>query len=354
MRCAWVVFLCGCSTMELQMPMPMGVPELGALTVVGTSADGLMAPRDLQFAPEHPDQLWTVNQASHGAVIFFDPGTPKQRAEVRIDAYGQHFMASVSSLAFGTANRFATCQESRDEWNEGPQPPDDFMGPTLWTADLAIFAKHGQAFPKPVGGSEGSHLDMLHESPLCMGIAHDVDNVYWAFDGNAGNIVRYDFAMDHGPGGGNHSDGRVRRFSDVTVTRVSGVASHMVLDAGMLYIADTGAKRIVRLDTKTGDAPVTVTGRHEPLAEHTAVKNAVKEVLIADAGQRPSGIAIGNGKLFVSDSATGVITAYGLDGKVLGSLETKAQAIMGLTLGPDGKVWFVDRDASTLVRIDPR
>ncbi|HUS62379.1 MAG TPA: hypothetical protein VMY34_09290, partial [Acidimicrobiales bacterium] len=202
-------------------------PEFGnTFTVIGTAEDGLDAVRDLEFNPNAPEQLWTYNMLIHGTVIYLDPGTEQQTSEVRIDAYGQHFMAYVSSAAFGDNGRFATCQESRDEWNVGPQDPDDFMGPSLWPADMDVFAVVGQAFP-PEGGLEGSHLDMLHQSPWCMGIAHDVDNVYWAFDGMRGDIVRYDFQGDHGPGGGDHSDGIITRYTDVTVTRTANVPGHM-------------------------------------------------------------------------------------------------------------------------------
>ncbi|MCA9573643.1 MAG: hypothetical protein KC656_37670, partial [Myxococcales bacterium] len=183
---------------------------------------------------------WTFNTTIHGAVIYFDPGTEAQTAEVRVDAYGEHFMAFVSSVAFADNGNFATCQESRDEWNVGPQAPDDFMGPTLWSADLDVFAMVGQAFPP--GAQEGSHLDMLHQSPLCMGIAHEQGNAFWAIDGLAGDVLRYDCVNDHGPGGGDHSDGVIRRYMDVTVTREANIVSHMEYDhaTGMLYIADTG------------------------------------------------------------------------------------------------------------------
>jgi hypothetical protein len=107
------------------------IPQFGeTFTVIGTADDGLNAVRDLEFNPGAPDQLWTFNTGIHGTVIYFDPGTAQQTSQVRIDAYGQHFMAFVSSAAFGNNGNFASCQESRNEWNVGPQPPDDFMGPT--------------------------------------------------------------------------------------------------------------------------------------------------------------------------------------------------------------------------------
>ena len=40
-----------------------------------------------------------------------------------------------------------------------------------------------------------------------MGIAYETGNVYWIFDGNNNDIVRYDFVADHGPGNTFHDDG---------------------------------------------------------------------------------------------------------------------------------------------------
>src|SRR5690606_37758723 len=43
------------------------VPEFGdTFTVIGTAADGLSAPRDLEFNPAAPEQLWTFNTTIHG------------------------------------------------------------------------------------------------------------------------------------------------------------------------------------------------------------------------------------------------------------------------------------------------
>src|SRR5690606_3474583 len=103
---------------------------------------------------------------------------------------------------------------------------NDFMGPTLWSADLDIYAQTNPAAVDFLGFDLGSHLDMLHESPLCMGIAWVSDNVYFTFDGLTGSISRYDFVEDHGAGFDDHSDGIVERFVDAGVSRVEGVPSH--------------------------------------------------------------------------------------------------------------------------------
>jgi glucose/arabinose dehydrogenase len=332
---------------------PSGVPELdGAFVVIATADDGLNVPRDLEFAPDHPDQLWVVNGATHGVVIITDPGTAEQAAEARVDAYGQHFMAYVSSLAFGVENRFASCQESRDEWNVGPQPPDDFMGPSLWSADLDIFAVVNQEFPpNPL---EGSHLDMLHQSPLCMGIAHDTENVFWAHDGIEGHIVRYDFMEDHGPGGSSHADGIIRRYLNAVVTRVAETPSHMVLDhdTGMLYVADTSNGRVMRLDTASGASNGDLPNNWDGADEYTGWDGATFEPA-AEGLDQPSGIALNGGRIFVSDAGTGELVAFEMDGTELGRVATSASRIMGIDFGPDGLLYYADGFGNEVVRIEP-
>ncbi|TPV92729.1 MAG: hypothetical protein B7733_24225 [Myxococcales bacterium FL481] len=289
-------------------------------------------------------------------IIFHSPGTDDQESEERVDRYGEHFSASPAAFAFGANQTFATIQESENEWNIQPvNPPDNFMGPTLWPSDLDIFAAVGQAFPP--GDQEGSHLDMLHVSPLSMGIAHEADNIYWVFDGKAGNIVRYDFKDDHGPGGWDHRDGVIRRFSDVEVKRVPDVPSHMVMDKSasprLLYIADTGNSRIMVLDTSSGTNTGPLPGNKDGCSEYSGVSGAEYQVLVDSGLDQPSGIELHDGRLFVSDHATNEIIAYDLAGEELARLETEAEGIMGLAVGPEGHLWYVDGAADQVVRIDP-
>jgi sugar lactone lactonase YvrE len=330
------------------------VPELGtspSLEVLATRADGLDVPRDLEFHPDRPNELWTVNQATDGTVILFDPGTSSQRVEARVDAFANHFMEEVSSMAFGAADTFGTCQESRNTYDDRA-PPNDHMGPSLWPADLDIYASVNQDHGGPLGGS---HLDMLHQSPLCMGIAHDRANVYWVFDGLHGDIVRYDFQVDHGPGYSDHSDGIVRRFRNTDVRRVAGVPSHLELDdaSGLLYIADTGNGRVLRMDTRTGHSAYALMPWAEPLEEYTAWEGETVETL-ATGFDAPSGIALHEGRLFVSDAGTGEIVALDASaGGELGRIDTGGRGIFGLTVGPDGKLYFVNGVDDVVVRVDP-
>ena len=78
----------------------------------------------------------------------------------------------------------------------------------------------------------GSHYDMLHESPLCMGIAWEKDNVYWVFDGHNQSIARYDFQEDHGMGFDDHSDGIIGKYVTGEIQREPDIPSHLHLEFG--------------------------------------------------------------------------------------------------------------------------
>lgn len=376
-----------------------GAPGARALRVVGDRADGLDGPRDLAFNPARPYELWAVNRPDDGTVLFFDPGTPAERVEVRLDKFRNHFMEEVSSIAFGDYGNFATCQESRNTYDRQYQA-NDFMGPTLWTADLDIYARVNQTFDqdallrshlpldpsstlgfaapagnvfaclpgaapeaafRPADAAQdrnprlGSHIDMLHQSPNCMGIAHESGNAYWVFDGHNGHLVRYDFAVDHGPGWDDHSDGIVRRYVEAEVGYVADVPGHLALDPASrwLYAADPGRGRVIRLRIDSGALAERRQPRNEPLAELSTWRDADVEVF-ATGLRRPSGLALHDGRLFVGEAQGGAVVAFDVaTGAQLGRLLTGAGQLGGLEVGPDGRLYFVDTGRSTLTRVDP-
>lgn len=319
-------------------------------TVVADQSKGLVVPRGLAFDPADPKTLWVVNRVTEGTVIIYNAGLPNQKSVDKQDSHRSHFMSQVSSIAMGANGTFATCQEN----------PQNFMGPALWPRDTMIYAKVNQAMVPPGQHNHnephlGSHLDMLHESPNCMGIVHDHNNVFWVFDGMHGAIVRYDFQNDHGPGFDDHSDGIVRRYTDAVVSRVAGVPSHLALDkaSGWLYVADTGNRKIIRLDTRSGQAGTVLPKAEPSIREHISWTGARVETFISTGLTQPSGIVIAGDRLFVGDHATGEIAAYDMTGKQLARIKTPARAIMGLTIGPDGRLWYTDGIANEVVRIDP-
>lgn len=223
------------------------------------------------------------------------------------------------------------------------------MGPTLFSADPAIF---GLATPD----GRGSHIDMLHYSPYCMGMAHERANVYWTFDRYHGALTQYDFNHPHAPGGDDHSDGVIRVYAEGQMRGVGGVPSHLAFDSrsSKLYAADTGNGRIVALDTRSGTLGAQVTDSLEPSTPRI-VNNATLSVLVppGTVGQ-PSGLVLVGNLLYVTDGSSATIFAFDLSGRLVQSLKTGlgAGAITGITVGPDGKAYFLDGDTSSVYRID--
>ncbi|MCB9781104.1 MAG: hypothetical protein H6742_21235 [Alphaproteobacteria bacterium] len=345
-------------------PSALGGGDLDNVTrtVIGTGGDGLNIPRDLGFNPDGQDELWVVNRADDSTVTYWDAGTAGQQAEHIVDPFALHFMEEVSSIAFGAPGTFGTCQESTNTYN-GQYQGNNFMGPTLWSSDMDIY---GQSNPEAVDyltdlfgfyADLGSHLDMLHQTPLCMGIAWDHDNVYWVFDGKEGAIERNDFAVDHGPGYDDHSDGVIGTYVQGALARVEDVPSHLELDrdTGLLYIADTGNNRVAVLDTTTG-ARGDDRRAQEPGTDHYFVDGAELWTLVDGDSvgmQQPSGLALHDGVLYVGDHATGRIHAFDLDGNELVSLDTEAGGLMGIEVRGEDDVWFVDAEYDEVIRLQP-
>jgi len=343
------------------------VPQFGSgfdETIIADSSDDLDVPRDLEFHPgsSRSDELWIVNRATDSVTIIHDTGLSTQWSEHREDSNRNHFMEEVSAIAFGAYDnefdvQFVTAQESRNTFN-GQGSPNNFMGPALWPSSLSHFAVENQ----DGGPLLGSHIDMLHESPYGMGVAHDSANAYWYYDGYYGDLVYYDFQDDHDTGEDDHSDGIVRRYSEISLSRSAGTPSHMVLDkdSGILYIADSGAGRVLWVDT---DDPTTTSTniynsntRMEPLHEYSSI-TGVSWGILASGMSRPSGIALDGDTLFVSTNGNGQIRAYDLGttpttATLLETVDTAASKIMGLEIGPDGKLYYVDGGLDRVIRLD--
>ena len=268
-------------------------------------------------------------------------------------------MELVTSISWGANGTFGTCQDGRNTYNEAAEG-NDFTGPTLWTSDRTIFGETNpqavedliEVFGRPV--DLGSHIDMLHESPQCMGITWDRDNVYWVFDGFNGHIVRYDFAEDHGPGYDDHSDGIISRHIATDVQRVEGVSSHLVLDhdTGLLYVADTGNGRVMVLDTDSGERGAElpakdcwITGQ---CADHHRWRGSEWTTFVNGSDvdlQEPSGIDLVDGTLLVGDAATNEILAFDLDGNLVGRAFTgilEMHALGHIEAVSLDEIWFTD------------
>ncbi len=326
------------------------------LTLVADDDEDLLVPRDLDFHPDRTrNELWVINkdveQSGGSTVRFFNPGEPGMDFLWQRDPNAWHFMSLPTAIAMGDNGNFSTSPGVYDANHNGGTP---FTGPTLWSADPAIYAQ-------PVFGPLGSHLDMLHVNPNSQGIAHEQWNRFWVVDGYVGDIVMNDFREDHTPGMDYHGDALIRRYADFTITRDPNdhVVSHNVFDkaTGWLYVVDHGGQRVLRMDTRTGTVGGTPTlGPWESYVEYTMVTGYTWEAIITEGLVQPAGIDIIGDHLLVSDHATGDIVIYDKSGATvveLGRINTGAAGIMGIKVGPDGRIWYVNATTHALVRIDP-
>ena len=326
--------------------------------VVATHANGLRGPRDIAFNPTVPGELWIVNQKDDSVVIVADASSASPQARKLIDPYALHFMDAPTSISFADNGFFGTCQESRNTYND-QAPANDFMGPTLWTSDPDIFAKSNPIAIRALGSDLGSHMDMLHESPNCMGIAWEKGNVYWTMDGLSGSISRYDFQRDHGPGFDDHSDGIVQRFTEVRVARKAGVPSHVAFDheTGYVFVADTGHGRVILVDTSAATEDRQLNA-HESGVQLSRMKGA-QVYLIADSNQglqSPSGLTVKDGLVYVGDNATGIISSFDIYGTKVDTIETglPAGSLMGIRVDDTGAIFAVDGVGERVLRFTPK
>lgn len=342
-------------------PIPQGVeigkgdgsPTSVTLTEIYTAPSKRADLVDLSFSQADPTQLWAIGYADNsvhvGSGIAADSvGTWKSF----VDPAARHFMHKPPAIAWGSNGFWGICGDNDNSQNDPGKEPNFFMGPALFTSDLAIFAK---ATPEGLG----SHYDMLHNTTFCRGITHVDANWFWVFNGELGSLDKYNFGNDHGPGADDHSDGEIYRYANGQLKGVAGIPSHLAYDATdqFLYVADTGNKRIVRLNTATGAEGGELPRRNEPLKKNAVVKGAeLEEVVPAGILEQPSGLKLKNGLVYVTDAATSSFYVFDkTTGAQVRTLESglPARSLAGFTFGPDGKIWFVDRVRSKVLRIDP-
>lgn len=323
-------------------------------TLVAGTSEQVSDPTDLDFHPVLSNmELWVVNRGieatGSNTVTIYNAGSDEQTSINKEDGNAWHFMSLTTGLAFSQNGNFATSPGVFDANHNGG---DAFTGPSLWSSDMSIYAE-------PSGGN-GSHLDMLHESPYSQGIAAEKDNVFWVFDGNTNDIVRYDFVEDHGPGNDYHSDAIVRRYSDDDVEKdpANKIVSHLVLDKEQkwLYVVDHGNQRVIRIDITTGsdEGGTPNYPAPEPLAEYTEYTGYTQELAVSGLS-KPAGIDVIDDRMIVSEYETGEIIIYDITSMPaieLGRLHTGLNSVQGLKIGPDGKIWFVDQNTDGVYRLD--
>jgi sugar lactone lactonase YvrE len=194
-----------------------------------------------------------------------------------------------------------------------------------------------------------------------MGIAWDSGRSFWVFNGMLGVIDRVDFHGWHpdapgGLGGMDHSDGEYFRYKDAKVRRIAGVVSGMQVDAAekRLYVADTGNGRIARMPTD-GAIGARIGSQFDEVPMYAAA-GALTDVVPSGMLMQPSGLALKNGLIYVSDRGTGILYAFDKTGGKVNWVDTGLGAgrVGSLALGPDGKLYFLDTPNNKLYRVDPK
>ena len=278
-------------------------------------------PTALAFRPGDDGELWVTNRGNDSIAIVSDPAGQATVVNRR-DGYAEHFVARPSGIAFDdTGEQFAVSNDSNNEvrgltFKLNPErnryfKNNNFMGPTLFQTETYALAGQSKEYledwPQPGYGHdppddstrrhecpdeywskeasacvfprEGSHLDMLHETPLAAGILHWTSNVYYLLDGcgkrtatnrcrGDGHVVMADFNRDHEEGNGFHGDGVIRRFPDAPFRRARGVPSGIVRHGRSIYYADTGAGVVRRLQPDTGRRQVLIGPWHPGRPSH--------------------------------------------------------------------------------------
>ena len=324
-------------------------------TVIVDGGDQVAVPRDLDFHPELTRyELWVINKETENSggstVTIWDAGKANQTSEWKTDGNAWHFMSLPTAIAFSNDNfNFGTTTGVYDANHNGGDP---FTGPSLWSSDPLIYAQ-------PSGGN-GSHIDMLHEAPECQGMAHESGNAFWVFDGYNNDITYFDFVDDHGPGADFHGDAIIRRFPEAVVAKDPNdhIVSHLARDHrnDWLYVVDHGNDRVFRMDVTTGtETGIPSWGPWEPLVEYTEYTGLVQEDVVTTGLIEPSGIALIEDRMLVTDHANGDIIVYDIDATPvteLGRIQTGTPGIMGITIGPEGHIWYVNATTSEVVRLD--
>ena len=78
-----------------------GTPASITLTEIAGPTARLQQPRDLEFNPMRPDELWVVNYRDDSVTIIHDASKDTRTTEYRKDGYALHFMAEVTAISFG-------------------------------------------------------------------------------------------------------------------------------------------------------------------------------------------------------------------------------------------------------------
>jgi hypothetical protein len=128
-------------------------------------------------------------------------------------------------------------------------------------------------------------------------------------------------------------------------------------DKKWLYFVDGGNQRVLRLDITTGTINGSPSwGPQETLAEYQKMTGFTWEQVVTTGLVQPAGIDIIEDRLVVTDHSNGDIVFYDLNSipaVEIGRLQTNEPGIMGIVLGPEGKIWYANHTLNKVVKIEP-
>ena len=254
------------------------------------------------------------------------------------------------------------------------------MGPTLYDTDpdpvkRNLVNRLGEPCDSAAEPCYFLHADMLHESPSCIGIAHDPEvetaygTVYWAFDSTGdrkqGQLVRFDFQQPHGPGSMDHSVAAIRRYPEVKLHKGDdGVHAGMVVHPTRreIYIANPGDGTILAVDADSGTYARTAREEYPifsnrlPSFEYS-IWECVDQRVFAKNLDVPTGLALSpdGTRLFVAERGTGKIHAFDIEsGAMVGGIDTGYKTINGMSFSPKTEILhFVDDETNSLLAVKP-
>ena len=134
-------------------------------------------------------------------------------------------------------------------------------------------------------------------------------------------------------------------------------------DTDLLYIADTGNKRIAVLDITTGSEGGALAPNYDSFdgsGFQIEVNDAEISTLVdgeEHSMTRPSGLALRDGVVYVSDNKRNKIMGYDAEsGELIDYLQMDLPegSLMGIEFDAEGNLWFADAVGNRIGRISPK